>query len=108
MKRIPVLVALNEELPNTLPAPYVKVITGIGKINATMAIMSAIHKYDPDTIINFGTAGSLNPVFGNSSLSATNTGICFIFSLLILQPTVRSQFRMARLEMPLSMLPVLR
>ena len=63
MKRIPVLEALNEELPNTLPAPYVKVITGIGKINATMAIMSAIHKYDPDTIINFGTAGSLNPVF---------------------------------------------
>jgi adenosylhomocysteine nucleosidase len=63
MKQIPVLVALNEELPNTLPAPYVKVITGIGKINATMAIMSAIHKYDPDTIINFGTAGSLNPVF---------------------------------------------
>ena len=63
MKKIPVLVALNEELPNSLPAPYVKVITGIGKINATMAIMSAIHKYDPDTIINFGTAGSLNPVF---------------------------------------------
>ena len=63
MKQIPVLVALNEELPNTLPAPYVKVITGIGKINATMAIMSAIHKYDPDIIINFGTAGSLNPVF---------------------------------------------
>jgi adenosylhomocysteine nucleosidase len=63
MKKIPVLVALNEELPNTLPAPYVKVITGIGKINATMSIMSAIHKYDPDTIINFGTAGSLNPVF---------------------------------------------
>ena len=62
--KIPVLVALNEELPNTLPAPYIKIITGVGKINATMAIMNAIHQYNPTTIINFGTAGSLNPVFG--------------------------------------------
>lgn len=63
MKKIPVLVALNEELPNVLPDPYVKIITGIGKVNATMACMNAIHKYDPDHMINFGTAGSLNPVF---------------------------------------------
>lgn len=64
---IPVLVALEQELPGQLPAPYVKVITGIGKINATMAIMRAIHIHSPTTIINFGTAGSLNPVF-NSGL----------------------------------------
>lgn len=63
MKKIPVLVALEEELPNKLPEPYVKVITGIGKVNATMAIMAAIQEYKPRTIINFGTAGSLNPVF---------------------------------------------
>ena len=65
MKKIPVLVALNQELPQTLPDPFVKVITGVGKINATIAIMQAIHKYNPNKIINFGTAGSLNPVFGS-------------------------------------------
>lgn len=63
IKKIPVLVALNEELPNKLPDPYVKVITGIGKINATMAAMKAINDYKPSMMINFGTAGSLNPVF---------------------------------------------
>ena len=61
---IPVLVALEQELPDHLPAAYVKVITGIGKVNATVAIMETIHKYNPKTIINFGTAGSLNPMFG--------------------------------------------
>ena len=65
MKQIPVLVALKEELPNDLPSPFVKVITGIGKINATVAVMRTIQEYNPRTIINFGTAGSLNPVFGS-------------------------------------------
>jgi adenosylhomocysteine nucleosidase len=64
-KKIPVLVALREELPDDLPAQYVKVITGIGKINATIAIMKAIQEYQPTTVINYGTAGSLNPVFGS-------------------------------------------
>lgn len=64
MKKIPVLVALEEELPYTLPDPYVKIITGIGKINATIAAMQTIHDYKPSLMINFGTAGSLNPVFG--------------------------------------------
>lgn len=63
MKKIPVLVALDEELPGNLPDPYVKVITGIGKINATIACMRAIQTYKPTTMINFGTAGSLNAVF---------------------------------------------
>lgn len=65
MKKIPVLVALHEELPNKLPEPFVKVITGIGKVNAAIAVMKTIHEYTPRTIINFGTAGSLNPVFGS-------------------------------------------
>lgn len=64
MKKIPVLVALTEELPNNLPDPFVKVITGIGKVNAAIAVMQTIQEYQPSTIINFGTAGSLNPVFG--------------------------------------------
>ena len=58
---IPVLVALEEELPFDLPAPYVKVITGVGKIKSTMAATEAVLKYNPRNIINFGTAGSLDP-----------------------------------------------
>lgn len=64
-KIIPVLVALEQELPGPMPAPYVKILTGVGKINATIAIMKVIHQYNPGVIINFGTAGSLNPVFAS-------------------------------------------
>jgi adenosylhomocysteine nucleosidase len=64
MFTIPVLVALDQELPSVLPSPFVKVITGIGKVNATVAIMETIHKYNPTKIINYGTAGSLTPNFG--------------------------------------------
>jgi len=60
MKKIPVLIALDDELPNYLPEPFVKIITGIGKVNAAVAIMRSINEYNPDVIINFGTAGSLN------------------------------------------------
>lgn len=62
--KIPVLVALEQELPDQLPEKYIKVITGIGKVNAAVAIMKVIQEYNPRQIINFGTAGSLNPVFG--------------------------------------------
>jgi adenosylhomocysteine nucleosidase len=58
---IPVLVALEAELPYDLPAPYVKIVTGVGKIKATMAATEAVLKYNPHTIINMGTAGSLDP-----------------------------------------------
>jgi len=58
---IPVLIALEVELPYELPTPYVKIVTGVGKIKATMAAMEAVFKYNPHTIINMGTAGSLDP-----------------------------------------------
>lgn len=59
---VPVLVALDEELPLELPFPYQKIVTGIGKVNATIATIEAITKFKPDYIINYGTAGTLNPV----------------------------------------------
>tara|TARA_B110000858_G_C17660923_1_gene407215 strand:+ start:280 stop:831 length:552 start_codon:yes stop_codon:yes gene_type:complete len=58
---IPVLVALEAELPYELPAPYVKIVMGVGKIKATIAATEAALKYNPHTIINMGTAGSLDP-----------------------------------------------
>lgn len=38
--------------------PVVIVKTGVGTINATIAIMAAINKYNPIAIVNEGTAGS--------------------------------------------------
>ena len=35
-----------------------KVFTGVGKVNATFQLMKGIYKYQPDIIINLGTAGS--------------------------------------------------
>lgn len=57
-----VLVALEEELPVELPQPYVKVVTGLGKVNAAIATALALDAYFPNVekVINFGTAGSLN------------------------------------------------
>jgi adenosylhomocysteine nucleosidase len=56
------LVALKNELeaitiPNSIPVVY----TGIGKINAATVCQSAILQYQPALIINFGTAGKINP-----------------------------------------------
>ena len=62
-KVIPVMVALEAELPEVLPAPYVKVVMGVGKIKAAIATMKAIQQYQPARIINYGTAGSLNSSF---------------------------------------------
>jgi len=35
------------------------VFTGVGKVNAVLHSMAAIQRYQPELIINFGTAGSL-------------------------------------------------
>jgi len=60
---IPVMIALNAELPDELPEPYVKCVMGVGKIKAAIATMKAIQKYRPTRLINYGTAGSLNRDF---------------------------------------------
>lgn len=61
MRPVLVFVALEEELPVELPHPYVKVVTGLGKVNAAISAVAALIRYQPDTVINYGTAGTLNP-----------------------------------------------
>lgn len=68
------MVALEAELPDVLPAPYVKVVMGVGKIKAAIATMKAIQQYQPVRIINYGTAGSLNPVFGSGIHQIASVG----------------------------------
>ncbi len=48
--------ALKEETPNLDFFYY----TGVGKINATYNLTKIIHKFKPDEIINFGTAGAID------------------------------------------------
>ena len=54
-----ILVALENELPrNILPNEHIE-YTGVGKINAAIKTVEVIHEFNPDMIVNFGTAGSL-------------------------------------------------
>lgn len=56
------LVALENELEAiAMPKNMAVAYTGIGKINAAMVTQSAIVHYQPSLIINFGTAGKINP-----------------------------------------------
>ena len=48
--------ALKEETPNLDFFYY----TGVGKINATYNLTKIIHKFKPNEIINFGTAGAID------------------------------------------------
>jgi adenosylhomocysteine nucleosidase len=57
-----IITALESELKrNVLPAGVEIVYSGLGKINAALASIKAIDQLSPRTIINFGTAGKLNP-----------------------------------------------
>jgi len=55
-----ILVALEEELPESMLPEFIIEYTGVGKINATYRTLEVIQKYNPKKIINFGTAGTLN------------------------------------------------
>ena len=78
-----ILVALENELPrNTLPNEHIE-YTGVGKINACIKAIEVIQKYNPDMIVNFGTAGSLQKnitglcevaVFEQRDMDATGLG----------------------------------
>ena len=58
-----IITALESELKQADVPPQVKVIfTGVGKINAALASMKAIHEYQPMRIVNFGTVGKINPL----------------------------------------------
>ena len=57
-----IITALESELKReSLPAGVEIVYSGIGKINATLTTIKAIHQYSPRRILNFGTAGKVNP-----------------------------------------------
>ncbi|HBT31706.1 MAG TPA: 5'-methylthioadenosine nucleosidase [Pusillimonas sp.] len=59
---IVVVTALPEELGQVQMPDNISIYhSGIGKINATMAVMKAIYEKSPSLIVNFGTAGSVVP-----------------------------------------------
>ena len=57
------IIALKEELPRNLLPEFNIEYCGVGKINATYKALEIISKYEPKSIINFGTAGSLRKNF---------------------------------------------
>ena len=64
-----ILVALENELPqNILPDEHIE-YTGVGKINATIKTLEVIQEFNPDIIVNFGTAGSLGKLTGLHEVS---------------------------------------
>ena len=57
-----IITALESELKrNVLPSGVEMVYSGVGKINAALAGAKAISQFSPRKIINFGTAGKINP-----------------------------------------------
>jgi adenosylhomocysteine nucleosidase len=57
-----IITALESELKReTLPSGVEIIYTGIGKINAAITSIKAIHQYSPKRILNFGTAGKIKP-----------------------------------------------
>ena len=57
-----IIAALEAELNrDALPVGVKIVYTGVGKINASIVSYKAIHELKPAHIINFGTAGKINP-----------------------------------------------
>jgi len=55
------VVALENELPRAMAAGWNIVYTGVGKINAAMTLCDAIAKYQPQQVVNYGSAGALRP-----------------------------------------------
>ena len=61
MEKLLIATALPQELDHAPLAHDIPVIfTGIGKLNAAIALVDAIERYQPTTVINFGTAGRLS------------------------------------------------
>ncbi|MDB2344401.1 hypothetical protein N9Y40_02115 [Porticoccaceae bacterium] len=56
-----ICVALEDELPPRLLQGWQVIYTGVGKINASLAIAEACVINKPELIINFGTAGATKP-----------------------------------------------
>jgi adenosylhomocysteine nucleosidase len=57
-----IITALESELKReSLPSGVEIAYSGIGKINAAITTIKAIHQYAPERILNFGTAGKIKP-----------------------------------------------
>ncbi|MDG0969653.1 MAG: hypothetical protein P8O06_07440 [Porticoccaceae bacterium] len=56
-----ICVALEDELPPRLLQGWQVIYTGVGKINASLAVAEACATNKPELIINFGTAGATKP-----------------------------------------------
>ena len=56
-----IIVALEDECPRDLLAGWRVVYTGVGKVNALIGLSKAIVENKTKTVINFGTAGSIDP-----------------------------------------------
>ena len=57
-----IITALESELKReSLPGGVEIAYSGIGKINAAITTIKAIHQYAPKIILNFGTAGKIKP-----------------------------------------------
>lgn len=54
-----ILVALEDEMPAAVAAPWRVVHTGVGKVNAALAAARVLAEEAPAHLINFGTAGAL-------------------------------------------------
>ena len=55
------IVALENELPREMAAGWTIVYTGVGKVNAAIALGDAIAKHQPKQVVNYGSAGALRP-----------------------------------------------
>lgn len=56
-----ILVALEAELPREMIPSWKVAYTGVGKVNAALKGSEYVARYKPVNLINFGTAGALNP-----------------------------------------------
>ena len=56
-----IVVALEDELPEYMVPGWKVVYTGVGKVNAAIAATEAVLEARPAHLINYGTAGALNP-----------------------------------------------
>jgi adenosylhomocysteine nucleosidase len=55
------IVALENELPRDTIADWTIIYTGVGKVNATIALGDAIAMHQPKQVVNYGSASALRP-----------------------------------------------
>jgi len=65
MKQVVLIVALSTEFDESkLQEDFPVVYSGVGKLNAAYSTQEAINAYQPELIVNLGTAGAINRLPG--------------------------------------------